>query len=349
MDGSAVVLATDQKIKIRAAVNDWISKSFPTHRKHLLHDPPAYSQADRAWAVDLTTRSNGKSSHTLGRLLVSNDAAIIGAPDPQSVIEQLHPVLEQEWTQGHLVFDDVLITDDALVGDSYEFRLGDGIDGAGLLQDDSIDLLLTDPPYGISQPYTCESQVPRRLRKNGADFIMPKGFFGEWDREVDPQAWTAEVLPKVGGWAVIFCAQAQIGEYSEILKQHKFVAVDTLVWQKTNPVPFNHKYKPINAWEALVVGKRPGTKFHGKVVHNVFVCKSPSPQQRIHPTQKPLPLVEEFIGLFSGEGDMIFDPFAGSATTVVAAMQTGRQVLAYEKDAEMYRLACERISRTGRA
>ncbi len=42
-------------------------------------------------------------------------------------------------------------------------------------------LLLTDPPYGISSPYTCEKQVPRRLRKDGSDFIMPKGSFGEWD------------------------------------------------------------------------------------------------------------------------------------------------------------------------
>lgn len=128
--------------------------------------------------------------------------------------------------------------------DGCEFYCGDGLDAADLMQDRTVDLLLTDPPYGISRRYTCETQIPRRLRKNGSDFIMPKGFFGDWDGPIDPKAWTKRVLPKVAGWAVIFCAQAQIGEYCDILNDHKFVAVGPMVWQKTNPVPFNHKYKP---------------------------------------------------------------------------------------------------------
>ena len=70
---------------------------------------------------------------------------------------------------------------DPLIGDGYEFRLADGIEAAQALDDRSVALLLTDPPYGISVAYTCEGQVPRRLRKDGRDFIMPKGRFGEWD------------------------------------------------------------------------------------------------------------------------------------------------------------------------
>ncbi|MDD9957202.1 MAG: site-specific DNA-methyltransferase [Anaerolineaceae bacterium] len=330
-------VSLEQKLKMRATVNEWLSKSFPTHRKHLLHVPPIYSESDQAWAVDVTTRQNGKRASNLGRLLITDDASIIDAPDPESVLEQLLLFLAAEIAQQHFGFDDELIVNDS------KFILGDGIEGASHLPDRSIDLLLTDPPYGISRRYTSESQVPRRLRKNGTDFIMPKGFFGDWDRKIDPPAWTNVVLPKINGWAVIFCAQAQIGEYTEILKSHKFVAVGTLVWQKTNPVPFNHKYKPVNAWEALVVGKRPGTKFHGKLVHNVFVCKSPSPQQRIHPTQKPLSLVKEFVDLFSYQGELVFDPFAGSATTMIAALQSGRRALAYEKDPRIFQLACERI------
>lgn len=331
-------VALEQKIKIRAAVNEWISKSFPTLRKHLLHAPPFYSDTDQAWAVDVTTRQNGKQKSNLGRLLIDDDASIVDAPDPATVGKLLTLIiLEAEVSQQRLAFGDELVVNNS------RFLHGDGVEGASNLPDRSIDLLLTDPPYGISRRYTSESQVPRRLRKNGTDFIMPKGFFGEWDRKVDPEAWTEVVLPKVNGWAVIFCAQAQIGEYSEILKSQKFVAVGTLVWQKTNPVPFNHKFKPVNAWEALVVGKRPGTKFHGNMVHNVFLCKSPSPQQRIHPTQKPLPLVKEFVDLFSYPGELVFDPFAGSATTMIAALQTGRRALAYEKDPKIFQLARERI------
>ena len=117
-----------------------------------------------------------------------------------------------------------------------------------------------------------------------------------------------------------------------------------MVWQKTNPVPFNHQHKPINAWEALVVGKRSGTAFNGRLVHNVFLSKSPSPQQPIHPTQKPLPLLSQFVDLFSNPGGLIFDPFAGSATTVAAARERGRRVIAYEMDPTIFALAAERLS-----
>ena len=228
-------------------------------------------------------------------------------------------------------------------GQGWDFILGDGLLGTGALPDRSIDLLLTDPPYGISSPYTCETQVPRRLRKDGRDFIMPRGDFGAWDDEGKSSQWLEQVLPKVRGWAATFCAQAQIGEYSASLKRHGFVAVGTMVWQKTNPVPFNHRFKPINAWEAMVVGKRPGTRFNGSVVHNVMCFKSPSPQERVHATQKPLPLIERLIELFSSPGDTVADPLAGSGTTVIAGVRMGRKVLAYENDPVIFHAACKRI------
>ena len=127
------------------------------------------------------------------------------------------------------------------------------------------------------------------------------------------------------------------------LSDHKFVAVGTLVWQKTNPVPFNHKFKPINAWEAAVVGKRPGTKFNGHVVHNVFFVQIAIAATTYHPTQKPLDLMDRFVNLFSDEGDLVFDPFAGAATTLIAARALGRRAIAYELDAVIFDAACKRI------
>lgn len=334
-DESLNELSVEQKIKIRAKANQWISYNFPKHRKYLSHSAPQFNVLDNAWEASVIAKNLYGDSLNLGKLLFDSDAQIVQAEHPENIRNELQHILQQN----------VVSTDlgESLAGQNYEFRLGDGIAGTQLIPDNSIDLLLTDPPYGISKEYTCERQVPRRLRKDGTDFIMPRGNFGEWDTQISPSEWTAQVLPKVRGWFVTFCAQAQIGEYCEILARNKFVAVGTLVWQKTNPVPFNHKYKPINAWEALVIGKRPGTKFNGHVVHNVFLHKSPSPQQRIHSTQKPLPLIKKFIELFSNEGDFVFDPFAGSATTVVAAIETRRKVIAYEKDHAIFQSACDRI------
>lgn len=335
-ESPVVDLSVEKKIRIRAAANEWISENFPTHRKYLMHTAPEYSNSKRAWKTSIKTKCLNGQSKVLGSLLIDDGACIIQAQESKVIDEKLEELLAQAEASMQVA--------ERQIGRNYEFRLGDGIEDAKSLPDKSIDLLLTDPPYGISKGYTCETQVPRRLRKDGTDFIMPKGNFGDWDQPVSPREWTQIVLPKVKGWFITFCAQAQIGEYCEILKEHKFVAVGTLVWQKTNPVPFNHRYKPINAWEALVIGKRPGTKFNGHVVHNVFLYKSPSPQQRIHTTQKPLALIERFVELFSDTGDLVFDPFAGSGTTVVAASKGERKVLAYEKDHNIFQSACARLS-----
>ena len=331
------IITADQKIKFKAAANEWISRNLPVERKFIIHSQPKFDTSTQTWDVGLTVKVGDGQMVAVGTLGIDSDGCVVTEESPQVISSLVCKLLEGCQVPSAIGLDGLLD------GHGYEFRLGDGLEGAKLLPNGSIDLLLTDPPYGISNSYTCENQVPRRLRKNGSDFIMPKGNFGDWDGPIDPRAWADIVLPKVGGWAVIFCAQRQIGEYSDVLKSHKFNSVGTLVWQKTNPVPFNHKYKPINAWEALVVGKRPGTKFNGNVVHNVFQCKSPSPQQRIHSTQKPLPLVEEFIRLFSDEGDLVFDPFAGSATTLIAALGLSRRALAYEKDSTIFQMACDRI------
>lgn len=332
-----MTFADKQKLLVRAAVNAWIGRSFPVERAHLYHETPQYCPNSEAWTVGLTARPAGCSPQMLGRILVSDNGTILAAPDPGEVLKLLNTLEEpaEQPQPGPSL---------SVVEDGCEFYLADGIKAADQMKTRSVNLLLTDPPYGISRRYNCEAQIPRRIRKNGTDFTMPRGFFGDWDRPTNPRAWTERVLPKVAGWAVIFCAQAQIGEYCDILAEHKFVAVGPMVWHKTNPVPFNHKHKPINAWEALVAGKRPGAAFNGKMVHNVFLCESPSPRQRIHPTQKPLRLIAGLVELFSNPGDLVFDPFAGSATTVIAARDLRRRVVACEKDPGIYRLAADRIT-----
>ena len=325
-----------QRIRMRAAVNDWIMSSFPRHRKYLCHDQPCRDEKTGLWAVTLGTKSINGRSMELGRVLVNDANEIVRKVQPARITAKLDGLLADEPQKRKF--------GKHIKGKHYKFHNGDGIAAARKLGDGAIDLLLTDPPYGISKAYMCEDQVPRRLRTNGRDFIMPKGDFGKWDAPIEPREWLDAVLPNVGGWFVSFCAQAQIDAYQRVLTDHKFVAVGTLVWQKTNPVPFNHKHKPVNAWEAVVVGKRPGTAFNGDgVVHNVFKCKSPSPQKRIHTTQKPLDLVMQFVKLFSKPGGLVLDPFAGSGTTVVAAAALEREAVGYEADPENYQAACARI------
>ena len=198
----------------------------------------------------------------------------------------------------------------------YGLHHADGIAGAGRLDDRSVDLLLADPT------------------KSGRG--VP-----------DMKEWTDTILPKVRGWCVIFCNQGQIGQYNAILKRHGFSAVGPMVWYHNDPLPAGGRQRMLDMWEAAVVGKRPGTKFNGRSVHNVFECGSVSPDQRIHPDQKPIQLIERLIWLFTDKGDTILDPFAGSATTLLVAEWMSRKCMAFEIDLSHYMKATIRLENAG--
>lgn len=326
-----------ETIRVRAAANRWLMDNFSEHRKYLHHRQPVHARGPGLWAVEIVTKNINGHSVRLGNVSIDRDGLVVQSVRPDEIVSRIERLLAEQ--------GDGSAYGRSISGEGYRFFNGDGVAAAADMDDGSIDLLLTDPPYGISKAYVCEEQIPRRLRTNGRDFIMPKGRFGDWDVGVVPGKWLGVVLPKVSGWFISFCAHSQIGEYQKELERHKFVAVGTLVWHKTNPVPFNTRHKPVNAWEAAVVGKRPGARFNGAgVVHNVFTHKSPSPQQRIHPTQKPLGLMNQFVEMFSQEGDTVLDPFAGSGTMLIAAAQNGRRGIGYEASDEHYQAACRRIT-----
>ena len=66
---------------------------------------------------------------------------------------------------------------------------------------------------------------------------------------------------------------------------------------------------------------------------------------KVHPTQKPVPLLEELIRIFTDEGDVVIDPCAGSGTTLLAAMQTLRRAYGFEIKKDFYKEATEKVLR----
>ena len=64
----------------------------------------------------------------------------------------------------------------------------------------------------------------------------------------------------------------------------------------------------------------------------------------LHPTQKPVALMAYLIRTYSNPGDLVLDNTAGSGTTGVAAIETGRRAILIEQDADYYRIMCERIA-----
>jgi len=126
-------------------------------------------------------------------------------------------------------------------------------------------------------------------------------------------------------------------------RKNKFVAIDALVWVKPDPLPLNAKSRFLNAWEALVVGKRSGAYWGSEYFSGVIQFQAPKGKDRIHPTQKPLGLIKTLIQLTTKEGDTVLDPFIGSGTTAIACKVLGRHFIGFEVSAEYCKLAEDRI------
>lgn len=208
------------------------------------------------------------------------------------------------------------------------------LEGIRQLPDKSIDLIIADPPYGISRKLNCEGERLGRSAKLNFNF-------GEWD-EFNKE-WFELSVKKTKGWVITFCAKKDIGVFWDILEENKFVAIDALAWVKPDPLPLNAKSRFLNSWEALVVGKRSGAYWGSNYFTSVIQFQSPKGKSRIHPTQKPIGLIKELVRLTTREGDIVLDPFMGSGTTGVVCKTLGRHYIGFEISEEYCALAKERI------
>ena len=100
-----------------------------------------------------------------------------------------------------------------------------------------------------------------------------------------------------------------------------------------------------NCEYGLVLYKDKLPKFNneGRMIFNCFEWPQDNMTPKVHPTQKPVPLLEELIRIFTDENDVVIDPCAGSGSTLRAAMQTGRRAYGFEIKKDFFKLAQEKI------
>ena len=198
----------------------------------------------------------------------------------------------------------------------------------------SVDLTLTDIPYGEVEQKTGGLLTFDHLDNLGS---ANKITFNTLD-------FCKEVNRVTKNTTIIFCGLEQ---FSEIVKYFKSQSGTTrcLVWEKTNPVPSNGQYVYLSGIELAVWFKRKGAKtFNAHCKNTVFRYPIPNGKRRIHKTQKHWDLWKELILDNSNEGDLIFDPCAGSGITAQIALETNRQYMCCELDKETYQKATAYLS-----
>ena len=89
--------------------------------------------------------------------------------------------------------------------------------------------------------------------------------------------------------------------------------------------------------------KLPKFNNHGRMVFNCFDWVKDTTTEKVHPTQKPVKLLENLIEIFTDVGDVVIDPCAGSGSTLLAATQRGRNAYGFEIKKDFFKLANERV------
>jgi DNA modification methylase len=156
----------------------------------------------------------------------------------------------------------------------------------------------------------------------------------------------SEIVRLSGGWALIFCTPEGVRAWRDALEASAAKYKRACVWVKPDSAPqFNGQGPAMGAEMFVTAWCGSGhSRWNGGGRRNVFVhsCQPPD-RTGLHPTEKPLGLMKELVGLFSDGSDLVLDPFMGSGTTGVACAASGRRFIGVEKDLKYFDLACRRI------
>lgn len=239
---------------------------------------------------------------------------------------------------------------------------GDSLELMAVLPAESVDCIWTDPPYNLSNDgITCMAGRMVKVNK------------GEWDRsqgvELDHQfnqAWLAACYRLLKPTGTIWIT-GTIHVYPSVgfaMQQLGFRILNDIIWEKSAPPPnlgcrcFTHATELILWATKARKGKERYTFNYedmkaengGKQMKNVWRMSAPGKDEKNygkHPTQKPINLVARCLRSSTNPNDLVFDPFAGSSTTGVAALSLGRRFIGCEADAGHIELSIKRLTNPG--
>ena len=148
---------------------------------------------------------------------------------------------------------------------------------------------------------------------------------------------------------VMFCEFEQQFKFIELGRKYGLNHYINLVFRKDFSAQVLKANMKIvgNCEYGLVLYREKLPKFNndGRMIFNCFDWARDSGTPKVHPTQKPVPLLERLIGIFTDKGDVVIDPCAGSGTTLLAAANMGRKAYGFEVNKGFYNDARNKVLR----
>ena len=200
-----------------------------------------------------------------------------------------------------------------------DLQYGDCLELMKKLKDKSIDLTITDPPYG------------KKADKgtNGFGSAKNRRYQGGWDNNRPDKQYFDEIF-RISKNVIIFGGNY----FCDMLPPSNC----WIFWDKKGSIAFQN---PFADGELLYTTFKKPVK---KIVFKQQGFITDSKDKRYRPTQKPSELVTQLIELFTKPGDVICDPFMGSGTAAIACINTGRKFIGIELDKGYFDIAVERVN-----
>ncbi len=199
---------------------------------------------------------------------------------------------------------------------------GNCIDVMKEMPSESIDLVVTDPPYLVNY----RSRDGRGFANEDNDLWLKPSFVETFR------------LLKDDSFCVCFFGWHKVDRFLAAWRGAGFRTFEQFVWVKDYPSSVGLTQRFHEAAYLLVKGRPPRPQV---ILRSVLDWKYTGDE--LHPTQKPVMSILPLIMAYSRKGDIVLDPFAGSGTTAVAARQLGRRYIGIEVEKEYTRIAQERL------
>jgi len=208
-------------------------------------------------------------------------------------------------------------------------HLGDCFDIMKQIHDNSIDCIITDPPYGMNYQSSWRTDKFDKI-ENDDSISWFHSFISDCYR-----------ILKQNTHIYIYCNDFYISDFRKLMKQVGFNIKRTLVWVKNNHTSGDLKGDYANKTEFILYAQKGRRLLNGGRDTNVLYFDRVN--CNIHPTQKPIDINEYLIKKSTNENDIVLDTFSGSGTTAIACINTNRNYICIEKNNKYHNSSIERI------
>lgn len=211
----------------------------------------------------------------------------------------------------------------------------DCIEGMKKIPDESIDLIVTDPPYLM--------KYKSNMRKDKHHKFCSE-IIGDNDPElIENYIKECYRIMKNDSACYMFCNSNKVDVFKRQLEKVGFNIKNMIVWVKNNRTVGDLQAAYAKQYELILYVNKGRRFINGTRLTDVWEFPRVAGSKQLHQNQKPVELIKQCIEKSSDPGDIVFDGFMGSGTTAIACIDTDRHYIGYELDHDYYKVANNRI------